>query len=313
MRNEKVAVVIPFYNGDFFFFRKTLNGILTQSYPNFKIYLIDDGSCKEKKEGLKTLVNEISDNRIFLYSISNRGTGEARKFGIEQADEKYIALCDQDDIWEENKLEKQINVIEKEKVDLVSCHHYRVYYEKEEIKDIKKNIELVSSNRSGKEVAERLLFTPGWGGGCPSTLLFLKESYIKAIPYMLTEKGYCEDVSMILAMAFCDCRFKVLGEQLVLYNVHSTNQSKSVNYYYKYNMKHIFYYLHLFEDKFAKNKFAKLKKRVLYNAYLNYSGRLFDMKKYSDAYKFIKKSLEFRICSKNIRRLIKYKIFSLLG
>ncbi len=313
MKNEKVAVVIPFYNGDDFFFREALNSVLAQTYSNLNVYIIDDGSSKEFKVSLKNLLKELADERISLHSIKNSGTGEAREFGIELASEKYIALCDQDDKWEENKIERQIEAINEEDLDLVSCHHYRVYYNDKKVKHIKSNIDLVASTRSGKEVAERLLFTPGWGGGCPSTLFFKKESYIKALPYMLTQKGYCEDVSMILAMAYCDCRFKVLGEQLVLYSVHDANQSKSVNFNYTYNLEHILYYLNLFKNKFEKDFFNKLEKKVLYNVYLNYSGRLYDMKKFSEAYKNIKKSLEFKICSKNIRRLIKYKLLSIIG
>ena len=51
-----VAVVIPYYNGEKFFIKRTIESILNQTYKNFKLYLVNDGSCEEKKQMLIDLV-----------------------------------------------------------------------------------------------------------------------------------------------------------------------------------------------------------------------------------------------------------------
>ena len=85
---------------------------MSQTYENLEIILIDDELSLESKN----LLNDISksDKRIKLISnYSNLGAGFSRNNAIQNSNGNYIAFCDCDDVWKENKLERQINFMEK--------------------------------------------------------------------------------------------------------------------------------------------------------------------------------------------------------
>ncbi len=95
------SVIIPLYNKDKYI-EATLNSVLNQTFKDFEIIIINDGST----DSSIGMVNNIEDKRIQLYSIPNRGASSARNYGIEQASSSYIALLDADDIWNFDHLEE---------------------------------------------------------------------------------------------------------------------------------------------------------------------------------------------------------------
>ena len=242
----------------------------------------------------------------------NSGTGDTRKFGIEYAKEKYIALCDQDDTWKPEKLEKQKKFLEDNKYDFVSCGDTRHYFKGETLIKTKENhYEQINKPINCLETAKSLLCDIRWQGGLPSTMFFKREVFINALPYILLEKDITEDISMLLAITYYGVNYGFSVEKLVYYSLHSDNKSKSINTNEIYNLKHIFYYLDLFGKKFSPKEFAKIKKQALYNTYLNYSGRLFDAGEIRKAFQAISNSLKYKITAKNLRRFFKYKILLL--
>ncbi len=302
-----VAVVIPYYNCERFFIKRTIESILNQTYKNFKLYVVNDGSCDEKKQMLVDLVKKFADDRIILLHKENSGTGDTRRFGIEYAKEKYIALCDQDDTWKPEKLEKQKKFLEDNNYDFVSCRDTRHYFKGETlIRTKENNYEPINKNTNYLETAKTLLCDIKWQGGLPSTMFFKREVFIKALPCILLEKDITEDISMLLAITYCGVNYGFSEDKLVYYSLHPSNKSKSININETYNLKHIFYYLDLFEKKFPSKEFAKIKKQALYNTYLNYSSRLFYAGEPKRAFQAISNSLKYRITAKNLRRFIKY-------
>jgi teichuronic acid biosynthesis glycosyltransferase TuaG len=75
-----------------------------QTYKNFEIIIINDGSLENDERFLKE-----NGDKIEYHKTSNRGPAAARNFGIMQAKGEYIAFLDSDDLWESNKLEKQLD------------------------------------------------------------------------------------------------------------------------------------------------------------------------------------------------------------
>ena len=106
--NDLVSIVIPVYNaekciGD------TVASIRSQSYQNWEIIMVDDGSTDKSLDIMKSLE---CDNIKVLQS--NGGSAAlARNKGIEAATGRYIAFLDADDLWDPLKLEKQLNFMEK--------------------------------------------------------------------------------------------------------------------------------------------------------------------------------------------------------
>lgn len=99
-----VSVVIPSFNmADYLPF--AIQSVLDQSYDNYEVVIVDDGSTDNTKEVVeKFLVNE----KVNYFYQENCGLACARNAGIKVSNGEFIALCDADDVWSTDKLEKQM-------------------------------------------------------------------------------------------------------------------------------------------------------------------------------------------------------------
>lgn len=114
------SVVVPLYNKERYI-AKTLASIINQSFKNFEIIVIDDGSKDKSCE----IVESIKDNRLYLIQQENGGPSKARNRGIKEANGQYIAFLDADDLWMPEKLQEHY-VFAVENPDIVwSCTGYR--------------------------------------------------------------------------------------------------------------------------------------------------------------------------------------------
>ena len=105
-----VSVIIPAYNAEVFI-ERTLDSVLTQTYKNIEVLVIDDGSTDKTPE-IVELVAQL-DPRVILLKQPNAGVAAARNLGIEKSHGEYIAPIDADDIWYPQKLEKQVECMLK--------------------------------------------------------------------------------------------------------------------------------------------------------------------------------------------------------
>jgi|GEM_PF-2873477 len=96
----KVSVIMPTYNGAAFI-RKSINSVLKQSFKDFELIIINDGST----DNTESIIRRYRDKRIVhLENKVNEGTSAARNKGIRHARGAYIAFCDHDDIFYPNHL-----------------------------------------------------------------------------------------------------------------------------------------------------------------------------------------------------------------
>jgi glycosyltransferase involved in cell wall biosynthesis len=107
MKSPVVSVIIPTYNS-VHFVTQAIASVLAQTFQDFEVLVIDDGSTDNTKEVLK---KKYGDKIHYLFK-TNGGVSSARNFGIEKAKGKYLAFLDADDIWLPEKLEKQISLLE---------------------------------------------------------------------------------------------------------------------------------------------------------------------------------------------------------
>tara|TARA_B100001027_G_C16246725_1_gene322297 strand:+ start:3 stop:1457 length:1455 start_codon:yes stop_codon:yes gene_type:complete len=120
---DLVSIIIPFFNEDQYF-DGCINSILKQTYTNYEIIIVDDGSEKKFKDKLEKYKN-LYPNLIKLITHKvNKGVSSARNTGISEAKGEYIAFIDSDDEWMPNKLEHQIKIIKQNKLDFIHGSYF---------------------------------------------------------------------------------------------------------------------------------------------------------------------------------------------
>jgi teichuronic acid biosynthesis glycosyltransferase TuaG len=110
--NSLVSIITPSYNSAKFI-KQCIESVITQKYTNWEMLIVDDYSADNSLQILK----KYNDKRIQLIELDeNVGASESRNVAIRKAKGKYIAFLDSDDLWEPQKLEKQISFMEKEDI-----------------------------------------------------------------------------------------------------------------------------------------------------------------------------------------------------
>ncbi len=99
-----VSVIIPTYNRASVV-QKAIHSVFNQSFENWELILVDDGSTDNTRELLQPYTNH---SKVKLLKTENKGVSAARNLGVEKACGKWIAFLDSDDQWFPEKLEKQM-------------------------------------------------------------------------------------------------------------------------------------------------------------------------------------------------------------
>lgn len=116
----KVSVIIPTFNRAYCL-ERAIDSVLNQSYRDFEIIVIDDGSTDETESLLQKLLERSAQLRY--YKIENSGVSRARNLGVSKSSGEWIGFLDSDDCWHSHKLQRQIDFIHSNpKVQLVHAH-----------------------------------------------------------------------------------------------------------------------------------------------------------------------------------------------
>jgi glycosyltransferase involved in cell wall biosynthesis len=102
-----ISVIIPAYNGEKTI-RETIESVLNQSFKDFEILVINDGS----QDATLDIINSIKDFRLKVFSYSNAGQAVSRNRGFSQSSGEFIAFLDADDLWTPTKLEAQLKALQ---------------------------------------------------------------------------------------------------------------------------------------------------------------------------------------------------------
>lgn len=119
-----VSIIMPTYNcGNFI--GSTLDSVISQTYQNWELIIVDDCSTDNTYEIVKKYLD--NDPRIkYVRLEKNCGAAIARNKAIDLANGKYIAFLDSDDIWHPEKLEKQLEFMEKNGYDFTCTSYFKI-------------------------------------------------------------------------------------------------------------------------------------------------------------------------------------------
>jgi glycosyltransferase involved in cell wall biosynthesis len=108
-----ITVIIPTYNRSQFVV-EAVESVLSQTYPDFEVIVVDDGSTDDTVAVLRRF-----EGRIRLVRQENRGPAAARNRGLSEASGEFIAFLDSDDLWDKRKLERQVSFLEDHPSELI--------------------------------------------------------------------------------------------------------------------------------------------------------------------------------------------------
>ena len=107
---NQISIILPNYNSSKYL-SSTLKSILKQTYKNWKLFIVDDGSDKETLNILKKIK---SNKKIkVIYLKKNRGAGYCRNLALKKVNSDFVAFIDSDDLWSKNKLGAQLKFMLK--------------------------------------------------------------------------------------------------------------------------------------------------------------------------------------------------------
>lgn len=116
----EISVIVPVYNG-IPYIENCLSSIVNQSFQDFELIVINDGSTDGTKDILESF--NIKYDNIKIINQENQGLYETRKRGLSIAKGKYISWLDADDFMRKDMLQKMYEIAEKNDSDLVICNY----------------------------------------------------------------------------------------------------------------------------------------------------------------------------------------------
>ena len=165
-----VSIVIPVYNTKEYL-EECVQSVITQTYQNFEVLLVDDGST----DGSSDFCDELSgrDDRIRVIHKANGGAATARNMGIETATGKYIMFLDSDDWLSEDAVATLVMHAEEHNTDVIRFNYVREFKEKQLIKRNTFMEERVYVGEECKAVCRQILGLTGKELAHPENMNFL--------------------------------------------------------------------------------------------------------------------------------------------
>lgn len=202
-----ISVIIPAYNAEKTIL-KTIASVQKQTFQDLEIIVINDGSRDQTLKLLKT----IPEPRLKVYSYPNRGVSIARNHGISNATGNYFSFIDADDLWTEDKLEKQLLALQQNPETGVA-YSWTVYMI--ESLENPNNICFISDEKAAftGNIYSKLLLKNFIGNG--SNILARREA-IESVGEFEPNLNFCEDWDYYLRLA-AKWDFTLVREPQILY------------------------------------------------------------------------------------------------
>ena len=211
-KQKMISIIIPVYNAEKYL-SFCIESILNQTYTEFELILVDDGSS-DCSAGICDLYAD-KDSRIKAIHDKNHGVSHARNIGLRLAKGSFIAFCDADDMYKSDYLMQMRNTILNSKADIVICNYSYLRDTKEKV---------IGKRKSGvidKDELYRRIFIDNTIGGFVWNKFFRKS--------LLTEMDFnenmqvCEDTYFLCKTLNRTSNIYYLENSLYLYRLHENS------------------------------------------------------------------------------------------
>jgi len=212
----KFSIILPTYNRAGTYLKGAIDSIVSQSYDNWELLIIDNHSQDFTDE----LIDSYKDHRIKTYKIHNNGNiAKSRNLGIKKSSGDYIALIDSDDFWHKDKLKISLEYLEKNKLNGL-CHSEYWLYETGETETRHYGLAGFSYNNLLKN-----------GNNLSLSAVIVHADILKDV------KGFSEDIEYVTAedydlwlkLAKNNYKIKFIKDVMGTFRIHQYSESSDVD------------------------------------------------------------------------------------
>jgi len=252
----RVSVVIPVRNGAKFI-RQTIESVLQQTFQDFEIIVIDDGSTDRTLD----VVSAFKNSKIKTFSYSNSGLAASRNRGFQHATGDFIAFLDADDLWTPDKLEAQLKVLGKNPKAAVA------YSWTDLINEAGENVGVGNRPLHQGNVYKNLLMGNFlYHGSNP----LIRRAALEAVGGFDAKFAGVEDWDLYLRLA-ATYDFAVVRRPQILYRLSQNSMSTDILAMAEGSLKAV---LRAFER--APRSFQRLKKQAVFNRFYHFADKFID-------------------------------------
>jgi len=220
-QNLLISVILITFNGyTRGFLDQAIDSVLSQTYKNFELIIVDDGSIDETKNYCAKYINGSSVRYIYQ---TNKGPGAARNNGIKNSKGGYICFIDDDDVWLQEKLQKQVNFFKNNQ-----NKNIMILFTNLELIDAFGKIVGTINYQNDNDIYKKLFF--GNIAGAPSSVMIRKDVFDK-VGFFKEDLKAAEDYDLWIRITRYFNRY-VLDENLVKHRVHKKNTSLKIIFRY---------------------------------------------------------------------------------
>lgn len=215
----KISIIVPVYKAELYLHR-CVDSLLSQTFRDFEVLLIDDGSPDKSGEICEEYAQQ--DSRVRVFHKSNGGVSSARQKGLDEACGEYVIHADPDDWVEPTMLEELYRKAKKEDADMVICDYFDNYKDKQSL--VVQKPSALDHNTVLRELFQQL------HGSCCNKLV-RRVCYNEYKIKFPLELSLCEDFYVIASLLKQNIRVAYLPEAFYHY-VHGENTNTLVGSHY---------------------------------------------------------------------------------
>lgn len=290
MNNPLVSVIIPTFQRSHFL-KLTIESVLNQTFRDFEIIVVDDGTFGNEN----LLLCQNYQNIRYIKIENSGGPAKPRNVGIKESQGKYLAFVDDDDIWLSEKLERQVEILEQNP-------EYGLVHGCCEVINKEGVLQNIIVGRPGKPEIKhgdvKMRMMGNWTVMMPTPLV--RKEIIQKVGFFNENIPPALEDTEFWARCSFETKFYYLDEPLVLYRVHSNNiSSKNINY-----IKLPFYLKKVLEKQRDQKKINKHEFKVLLRNLVKAQLKMFHLSFFKNIFFLFKLDRVWLLGFSNIKLMI---------